>query len=175
MIVKCTWMKNGVCCGKTGYLILEKPRKKKEVPNYLRREIGSKTFNRNTKHKEYEPSRERGCYYRVHHYVFDDSGRRKSKFCYLGNFDGALKKLKQIEKILGKYASSEKLHKPIYNNDWFGWDLDLLKHIHDRIITAKKLESFKDNPNRYAEIIFKTISAAQFYLIRGDKIFRMYA
>lgn len=167
MLVECPWIQHGKFCGKKGYLILEKPRKK---------HITYRHRFRNKKHTDYDSNaRPRGQYYRVHHYVFDNYGKRKSKFCYLGNFEGALKKLRKIHEILSKYATEKPGNDSIYNNIFFVWELRSLNDIKNDINNAERLEEFKQNPNRYAEIIFETTSSANFYLIRGDHIFQKYA
>lgn len=149
-----------------GYLILEKPRQKHVT---LRKRW------RNKKHKPYESTkRERGRYYRVHHYTYDEHGRRKSKFCYLGNFEGALEKLRQTKKILEKYATSKKPTDAMYDNKFLVWELESLNYIEYIIKEAKQLKNFKNDPDKFAEIIRDTISESNFFLIRGNRIFQKY-
>jgi hypothetical protein len=163
MLIKCPVGKHGNFCNKMGHLILEPPRKKNNT-------IYSQ--HRDKKFKLYPSSRKRGSYYRVHHYVSDEYGKRKSKWCYLGNFDMALEKLEKIEKSLEKYASSKKMSGPMYDvNPFFIWKLSSLKDVKLEIKRAKNLKKFKKNPNTYAEIISDTISASQNYEIIGDKVF----
>jgi len=150
-----------------GYLILEPPRKKHVTRSWRRR---------NKKHKSYDLGiRKRGSYYRVHHYVYDIHGRRKSKFCYLGNFDYALERLKQVKKILEKYATSVKPTNPKYDSIFLVWELRNLREIENTIKQAEQLNKFKKNPDRFAEVIDDTILTSQFYMIRGDRIFQKYA
>jgi len=158
-------MRHGKECGKMGHLILEKPRKK---------HVTIQDRYKNKKSQSYESFRKRGRYYRVHHYIYDEYGRRKSRFCYLGNFDGALEKLRKVKKILEKYATSKKTIEPVYDNDFFVWDLRSLKEIEHEIKQAEGLAKFKKDPDKFADVIYGTIIEAQFYLIRGDRIFRKY-
>lgn len=148
-----------------GHLILEKPRKKHVT---LQRRY------RNKRHKPYESTRTRGRYYRVHHYIYDEYGRRKTRFCYLGNFDGALEKLRKVKKILEKYATNKRTIESIYDNDFFVWSLRSLKNIENAIKQAEGLTKFKKDPDKFADVIYRTIVEAQFYLIRGDRIFQKY-
>lgn len=166
MLIKCPVGKHGKFCGKQGYLIEEPPRKKN---------ITIHSRFRNKEYKPYTSTRKRGSYWRVHHYISDNQGKRKSRFCYLGNFEGALEKLERINEILETYATSSKGSDPVYDNDFFVWKISELEDIKEMIKQAKKLDEFKEKPNTYAEIIFKTIADAQYYLIRVDKIFRKYA
>ncbi len=156
MLVKCPWMKNGKYCDKEGYLILEKPRKKKQ-----RRRSKRST---NIQHKEdYDVSgRPRGRYFRVHHYVYED-GKRKSRFCYLGNFEKALEKLKTIQRMAedDSFSNAEKV------------DHNIKLWIDDEIKSAEDVDI--DNLKTDDEfLIWKTIANANFCIIRKGFVFGKY-
>ena len=101
-------------CKELGYLICEKPRKKIYI---------SKRLRGNKKHKEYSSEyRERTSRYRMHHYVFGN-GKRKSKLCYVGSLDFAIKKINKI----------------IRYNKWTNEQKEHLDHLLDRAICEKNL------------------------------------
>ncbi|MGY5150360.1 MAG: hypothetical protein ACW9W3_09880 [Candidatus Nitrosopumilus sp. bin_68KS] len=154
MLVDCPWMKDGKQCGKKGHLVLESPRKKQRRRS--RR-------NANQKHKDYDTSgRPRGQYYRVHHYVYEN-GKRKSKFCYLGNFDGSLKKLKKIQTMIedDKNFQSEKVQ------------TDIKFWIDDAIKEAEEI-NLKSLKPEYVDGIFSTIRNAQLCIIRKGFVWQKY-
>ena len=147
MLVDCPWMRNGKSCGKKGYLVLETPRKKQ----YRRSKRST-----NQKHKEYNSSgRPKGRYFRVHHYVYEN-GKRKSKFCYLGNFKGAVQKLKKIQKIPEQRVQTEL-------KDW----------IDDAVKVADKIDVNALKPEDALDI-YSTILNAQLCVVRNGYAWQKY-
>jgi hypothetical protein len=151
-------MRNGKECGKEGHLILEKPRETKQ------RRRSKRSTNIKRKEEGYDVSgRPRGRYFRVHHYVYED-GKRKSRFCYLGNFEKALEKLKIIQRMAEDDSNFkvEKVHSNI--KSWIDDEIKLAEGVDvDNLKTGDEF------------LIWATIANAKFCIMRNGYVYPKYA
>ncbi len=168
-------------CGKIGTIILEKPRKRNQTKEPLRRSRTVLHGLGDWKKTEYSLiSRIPGRYFRVHHYLMDKNdnyvrgknGRPKSKFCYVGNFELAKKKLKEIILILNEYAVS-KLNIVLEErkkNRLLVWNLEDLESFDTQYkkTTKIKIENLKPND---IDTIYKVIQNSHDFLVADNRVF----
>ncbi len=164
-------------CGQIGIIVLEPPRKKHETKRPKRR---SRTVLRGLgdwKNTEYRTDRKPGRYFRVHHYLTDKNGhyvrgktgRPKSKFCYIGNFELAIKKLENLKNVLDENPpTSEELKK----NHYLVGDSDL-KYMRDTCNQGKKID-IENLKHDDIDLIYSIILDSNLWFIRNDRVFSKY-